>query len=213
MRRLGRENCAQLGDGGIKALLAEIKHRFVIGFLKVHARGKANALGDNGASRGASRVFSLVREAADRRVNRAKDRRGPLATARAAWRRVESSFAWHGKWEQAWRQARQAFELFRPDGRLNDRAWARQQIDAACRAMTAYQWRKVVAMLRDERALSFLDRMHQPLTADVPEEELRAALVELWRYSQVLILVNCNKRYTHTVVLCPCFRIRPNIAA
>lgn len=122
-------------------------------------------------------------EAADRRVIRARDQRGPLATARAAWRQVESTFAWHGKWEQAWRQARQAFELFRPDGRLNDRAWARQQIDAACRAMTAYPWRKVVAMVRDERALSFLDRMHQQLTAEVPEEELRAALVELWRYS------------------------------
>jgi len=122
-------------------------------------------------------------EAADRRVARARDPRGPLATARAAWRQAESNFAWHSQWEQSWRRARQAFELFRPDGRLNDRAWARQEIEAACRAMTAYQWRKVVAMVRDERALSFLDRMHEQLAAAVPEEELRDALVELWRLS------------------------------
>jgi hypothetical protein len=122
-------------------------------------------------------------EAADRCLARARGRRGPLAKACAAWRQVESDFAWHGKWEQSWRQARQAFELFRPDGRLNGRAWARKEIEAACRGMTAYRWRKVVAMVRDERSLSFLDRMHEQLRAVVPQEESRDALVELWRLS------------------------------
>ncbi len=62
-------------------------------------------------------------EAADAEVDRAQgrgiDARGP---ARAAWRVATAALERVGRLEEAWRWARAAPELFRPGGRLNDRA-------------------------------------------------------------------------------------------
>jgi hypothetical protein len=123
-------------------------------------------------------------EEADARAARALDQRGPASKARAAWRKAESVFAWHGRWEQAWRQARGALDLFRPDGQLNDRVWAQGQIAQACRVLRSPVWAKVVRMLRDPRSLAFLDRLHRELTEAAPCAELREKLVQLWRLEQ-----------------------------
>jgi hypothetical protein len=126
----------------------------------------------------------LRAEQADARLARAKDRRGPTAKARAAWSQVEADFAWYQRWEQAWRQARAALDLFRPDGQLNDRVWAQQQIARACRVLRSPRWQKVVRRLRDRRTLTFLDRLHRQLAEAVPGIELREQLVQLWRLEQ-----------------------------
>jgi hypothetical protein len=123
-------------------------------------------------------------EEADARVARAKDRRGPTAKARAAWSQAEADFASHGRREQAWRQTRAALDLFRPDGQLNDRVWAQRQIALACRGLRGPAWEKVVRMLRDQRTLTFLDRLHRQLAQAVPGTELREKLVQLWRLEQ-----------------------------
>jgi hypothetical protein len=126
----------------------------------------------------------LRAEEADARLAKAKDRRGPTAKARAAWSQAEADFASHGRREQAWRQARAALELFRPDGRLNDRVWAQSQIALACRGLMGPAWEKVVRMLRDQRTLTFLDRLHRQLAEAVPCAFLREQLVQLWRLEQ-----------------------------
>jgi hypothetical protein len=126
----------------------------------------------------------LRAEQADARLAKAQDRRGPTAKARAAWWQAEADFDSHARKEQAWRQARAALDLFRPDGQLNDRAWAQQQIALACRGLRGPAWEKVVRMLHDRRTLTFLDRLHRQLAEAVPCVELRGALVRLWRLEQ-----------------------------
>jgi hypothetical protein len=83
--------------------------------------------------------------------------------------------------EQAWRQARAAFELVRPDGSLNDRASAAAVIAAALPALAGPRWAKVRGFLQDPRSLAFLDELPQAVAAAEPRAEARAALVRLWQ--------------------------------
>jgi hypothetical protein len=98
-----------------------------------------------------------------------------------AWGTVERKMNRHQRYSDGWQRAKAALEVFRPDGRLNNRAWAQGEIEAACAVLKPPQWRKVRKMLRDERTLSFVDSLAKKLAEAVPQEELREALVELWR--------------------------------
>jgi hypothetical protein len=120
-------------------------------------------------------------EQADEALAKARDLRGKAARAQAAWRRVEQGWSLYEQREAAWGRAKAALALFRPDGRLNDRGWARQEIAAACRGLPGPAWRKVRGMLGDDRALTFLDRLHRRLAVAEPRAALREALVHLWR--------------------------------
>jgi hypothetical protein len=134
--------------------------------------------------RGVEKHWAAAEEA-DGRVGRAKeqgrDARGPAAVARAAWRKAFDTFAWYERWEGLWRRAQAALRLFRPDGRLNDRAWAEAELAAVCVGLRAGYWRKLRGYLQDRRTLTFLDRLQRRLAATEPRAELRAELVELWR--------------------------------
>ena len=98
-----------------------------------------------------------------------------------AWERVEWRWSLYEKREKAWERARGAFELFRPDGQLNDRVWAEQEIKAACTVLPGPAWKKLRKLLRDARTLAFLDRTHQELVKAEPRAEVRVALARLWR--------------------------------
>jgi hypothetical protein len=97
------------------------------------------------------------------------------------WAHVEWCWSWYEQQEKAWQRARGAFELFRPDGRLNDRVWAEHEIKAACKVLEGPAWKKVRKLLNDVRTLAFLDRTHQELVKAEPRAPLREALVRLWR--------------------------------
>jgi hypothetical protein len=77
-----------------------------------------------------------------------------------------------------------ALALFRPDGRLNDRAWAEGELRAAAAVLTGPRWAKVRRMLLDERALTFLDQLHVDLAAAEPCPQRREALAALWRWQR-----------------------------
>jgi hypothetical protein len=134
--------------------------------------------------RGVEKHWAAAEEA-DQRVARARqqgrDARGVAAVARGAWRKATHAFSWYEHWEGLWRRAKAALALFRPDGRLNDRAWAEAELAAVCAQLRAPYWKKLVNYLRDRRTLAFLERLHRQLAVAAPEEELRAALVGLWR--------------------------------
>jgi hypothetical protein len=98
-----------------------------------------------------------------------------------AWERAFDAFAWYERREAVWRQVRAALHLFRPDGRLNDRAWAEAQLQAAVGQLQGEAWRKVRSFLRDPRTLTFLDRTARQLAEAEPRPAVREALVELWR--------------------------------
>ena len=123
-------------------------------------------------------------EAADSRVARARqqgiDARGPAGPARAAWREATATLEQVEHLEGPWRRAQAALELFRPDGRLNDRATAEAEIAAALPGLPGTDWSKVRNFLRDDRSLAFLDRMHRRLESAEPRPEWRAAMAWRW---------------------------------
>ena len=120
-------------------------------------------------------------EAAARRAGQqGQDRRGPAARARAAWERAIAAFEAYERGEAGWTRARPALAVFRPDGRLNDRQWARQQIAAALPLLGGRDWSKVRGFLEAAESLTFLDRLHRQLEQAEPDAALREELVRLW---------------------------------
>jgi hypothetical protein len=123
-------------------------------------------------------------EAAARRVERARrrtgDTRGVATAAASAWKEAEAAFARYEAAEAGWALARSSLRVFRPDGQLNDRVWAQQQIDAALPHLCGHHWSKVRGFLQAAPTLTFLDRLHRQLQEAEPNAELREALVRLW---------------------------------
>ena len=123
-------------------------------------------------------------EEADRQVQRASrdsgDRRGFGTAAAKAWKNVERRMDHHDQVQRAWKRIETAFELFRPEGRLNDRTWAEGEIAAAVKDLDGAEWAKLRRALADRRSLTFLDRMQRQLTAAEPRAELREALLRRW---------------------------------
>jgi hypothetical protein len=105
---------------------------------------------------------------------------GPTAKARVAWHQAEQALGQAERYEAAYQRAVAALELFRPDGQLNDRAWATSELQAAVQHLTGERWAKFRRLALDPRALTFLDRLHRELEKAEPQAELRQALVTLW---------------------------------
>jgi hypothetical protein len=122
---------------------------------------------------------------ADRAVAEAErqgcDTRGVKVKARQAWINAEAALTLAEQRETAYRRIVAALELFRPDGLVNDRGWAKAEIEAAVQDLPGARWAKFRRMALDPRALTFLDRLAEELQAAEPCAELRAALVKLWQ--------------------------------
>jgi hypothetical protein len=120
-------------------------------------------------------------EAATRRVEQAQrqgqDSRGVAVAARGAWKKAEAAFQQYERSEAGWKVAHGALAVFRPDGHLNDRAWAREQIAWALPELSGRAWSKVRSFLQAEETLTFLDRLHRQLQEAAPEDQLRGELV------------------------------------
>jgi hypothetical protein len=123
-------------------------------------------------------------EAATRRVEQAQrqgqDSRGVAVAARGAWKKAEAAFQQYERSEAGWKVAHGALAVFRPDGHLNDRAWAQAQIALALPELSGHAWSKVRGFLQAEETLTFLDRLHRQLQEAAPEDQLRGELVRLW---------------------------------
>ena len=105
---------------------------------------------------------------------------GPAHRERQAWLQAKRSLAAVESMEAAWQRIHRALELFRPDGRLNERSWAEAEIAAALPALSGAQWKKLRNFLGDRRSLAFLDRVQRRLAAAVPDAALREACVHRW---------------------------------
>lgn len=123
-------------------------------------------------------------EVASRRVAQAQqqgqDARGVAVAARSAWTKAEAAFQQYEQSEAGWKIAHAALQVFRPDGQLNDRSWAGEQIALALPQLSEREWSKVRGFLQTEATWTFLDRLHRQLQEAEPEDELRGALVRLW---------------------------------
>ena len=124
-------------------------------------------------------------ETCDAQVQRDKkqgiDARGSAWVARTAWSQAIEALEPVERLESAWDRGRTAFELFRPDGQLNDRLCAEAEIKAGLSELTGPEGRTLRNFLTDRRSLAFLDRMHQRLEAAEPREEWREVLAWRWR--------------------------------
>jgi len=85
-----------------------------------------------------------------------------------------------GKAQEAVQQIAAALSWFAAKGRLYCRQTAQAQLDAASQQLQGDCWSKVKRLLRDERTLRHLDRLHVHLTAAVSEPVLRDAVPRLW---------------------------------
>ena len=123
-------------------------------------------------------------EAASRAVAEAQrqglDARGLAQRARAAWRKAEAALKRYDQGEAAWKCAEPALSLFRPDGQLNDRSWAKEQVAASLPGLSGPDWTKVRGFLQAEESFTFLDRLHGALGRLGVAEALLVALVHLW---------------------------------
>jgi hypothetical protein len=175
---------------GLQAGIAQIQaHR-----LKSDATPLENGLDVFHTQREAGRVLKLLwnrverlweqAEAASRAVLPARRQgratRWPVRHAKLAWKKAEAAFRQYEQAEAAWKRAEAALGLFRPDGQLNDRRWAQEQIAAALPGLSGPEWSKVRSLLQAEKALMFLDRLHGQLDQLALPRELREALVQLW---------------------------------
>ncbi|MCI0461614.1 MAG: hypothetical protein L0Z62_32085 [Gemmataceae bacterium] len=98
------------------------------------------------------------------------------------WTKAVAAFEEACRKERAWNRAVAALGVLRPDGGLNDRTWAAAEVRAAAAELTGDHWAKARRMLLDERALTFLDRLHEELAVAESCPERREALVALWRW-------------------------------
>jgi hypothetical protein len=139
-----------------------------------------------------ARVEKLVDTAAqaDQQVAHAKqqgiDARGAAGRARAAWGKAERAFDEAVPVDAAVERIRAALACVRPDGQLNDRAWAQGQITDALGALGGEAWSKVRRLLDDPRTLNHLDWMQAQLVQAVPDPRLREAVARLWYWQASL---------------------------
>jgi hypothetical protein len=123
-------------------------------------------------------------EAATRAVEQAQRQgrhAGSLAhTARTAWKKASAAFQRYEEGEAGWKRAAPALSLFRPDGLLNDRSWAQEQVALALPWLSGAEWSKVRGFLQAPESFTFLDQLHGHFSQLSVPDELRAALVRLW---------------------------------
>lgn len=93
-----------------------------------------------------------------------------------AWAKAELAFdTWSGA-EVAFARLRSGLRLFTPDGELNTRARAEEEVRQALAGQTGTDWTRARQLL-GPKAFTFLDRVHEQLAAlPVPQELLQAAL-------------------------------------
>jgi len=73
-----------------------------------------------------------------------------------------------------------ALNIFRPDGQLNDRAWAEEQAAWAVARLPGSAWSRLRGFLQTKEVFTFLDRLHKQLSQLSLPEPLAEALVQAW---------------------------------
>ena len=106
-------------------------------------------------------------EAADRALKRARwqgrGERKLTQQVHEAWTKAFAAFKLYEKREAVWKRAETALDVFRPDGQLNDRAWAQEQVAWALSRLPGSEWSKVRGLLQSKESFTFLDRLHDQL--------------------------------------------------
>jgi hypothetical protein len=123
-------------------------------------------------------------DAADRALKQARwqgrGERKLTQQVHEAWTKAFQTFKLYEKREAVWKLVEPALDVFRPDGQLNDRAWAQQQVAWALPRLIGPEWSKIHRLLKTAESFTFLDRLHNQLDQIAVPEVLREPLVHLW---------------------------------
>ena len=123
-------------------------------------------------------------DAADRALKQARwqgrGERKLTQQVHEAWTKAFSAFKLYEKREAVWKRVEPALDVFRPDGQLNDRARAQEQVTWALSRLPGSEWSKVRRLLQNKESFTFLDRLHDQLDQLSLPETSRDALVRLW---------------------------------
>jgi hypothetical protein len=115
----------------------------------------------------------------DRLGRRGQSRQGHGTAANRLWRQAERAWDQATTAEAAWRRARSAFEIFTPEGRLNDRAQARAVVAAALPHLGGAAWAKTRRLLARPESFTFLDQAKDRLAVLGLDPDVLSALLDL----------------------------------
>jgi hypothetical protein len=130
------------------------------------------------ASRALERADAAQQEH-DRRGRQGRSRQGLGAPLNRLWRQAERLWDQATAAEAAWDQARSAFELFTPEGRLNDRGQAEGVLIAVVPDLVGAAWAKTRRLLMRRESFTFLDQVGQRLAGLGLAPEVLSALLDL----------------------------------
>jgi hypothetical protein len=128
----------------------------------------------------------------DHRARQGQSRQGHGAPLNRLWRQAERAWDQATAAERAWGRAKSAFEIFTPEGRLNDRAQAAAVVAATLPHLGGAAWAKTRRLLLRRESFTFLDQVQQRLAELGLAPDVLSALLDLeglrrqpWRLSAV----------------------------
>ena len=165
--KLAREARRTAAEGHEDAAMVPLQ----MGLDVFHTQRELQRVG-HGKWKRAERPLATATEA-DHKVAQSKqhgrDARGVAQPARRAWHKAERYFDEAVQTEGVVRRVAMALAVLRPDGKLNNRAWAPEQLHEATKLLVGPEWGKVRRLLSDERTLYSLDGLHAPWAEAVEE--------------------------------------------
>jgi hypothetical protein len=115
----------------------------------------------------------------DHRARQGQSRQGHGAPLNRLWRQAERTWDRAVAAESAWKRAKSAFELFTPEGRLNDRPQAEAIVAAVLPHLGGAAWAKTRRLLLRRESLTFLDQVPGRLAALGLGPDVLSALLDL----------------------------------
>lgn len=140
--------------------------------------GRASRQTWGAAARALGRAEAYDRVVA-RRGRQGRSLQGYVGEAARLWRQAERLWDEAAAAEAAWGRARSAFELFTPEGRLNDRARAEAVVAAALPDLNGAAWAKARRLLVRHESFTFLDQVGERLAGLGLAPDVLAALLDL----------------------------------
>jgi hypothetical protein len=145
-----------------------------------------------GAATRALERADAARKGFDHRARQGRSRQGHGAPLNRLWRQAERLWDQATAAEMAWKRARSAFEIFTPEGRLNDRAQAEAIVAATSPHLGGAAWAKTRRLLLRRESFTFLDQAQERLAECGLAPDVLSALLDLeglrrqpWRLSAV----------------------------
>ena len=143
-----------------------------------------------GAATRALERADAAQKGLDRLGRQGQSRQGHGTATHRLWRQAERLWDQAAAAETAWKLARSAFELFIPEGRLNDRAQAETVVAAALPNLSGAAWAKARRLLLRRESFTFLDPVQERLAELGLDPDVLSAVLDLeglrrqpWRLS------------------------------